>query len=69
MSYMFANCRSLTSLPDISKWNTSNVTNISCMFRFCDKLKSFPDMSKKKVLDISTPNNNTNSTGKKILYF
>ena len=25
MSYMFNNCSSLNSLPDISNWNTSNV--------------------------------------------
>ena len=29
MSYMFSNCRSLSSLPDISKWNTNNVTDMS----------------------------------------
>ena len=25
MSYMFSECKSLFSLPDISKWNTSNI--------------------------------------------
>ena len=29
---MFYNCLSLLSLPDISKWNTNNVTNMSLMF-------------------------------------
>ena len=29
MSYMFYNCQSLLSLPDISKINTSNVINMS----------------------------------------
>ena len=28
MSCMFYGCSSLSSLPDISKWNTNNVTNI-----------------------------------------
>ena len=32
LSYMFAGCISLVSLPDISKWNTSNVNNMSFMF-------------------------------------
>ena len=32
MSYMFKRCSSLLSLPDISKWNTNNVTNMSVMF-------------------------------------
>ena len=29
MSYMFYNCSSLISLPDISNWNTENVENMS----------------------------------------
>ena len=32
MSYMFSGCKSLSSLPDISKWNTNNVTNMIGMF-------------------------------------
>ena len=28
MSYMFYKCKSLISIPDISEWNTSQVTNI-----------------------------------------
>ena len=46
MSYMFFNCSSLSSLPDISKWNTNNVTNMSYLFNGCPKLKSLPDISK-----------------------
>ena len=46
MSYMFYNCKSLSSLPDISKWDTSNVTNMSCMFGECKSLSSLPDISK-----------------------
>ena len=34
-SYMFYDCSSLKSLPDISKWNTNNVTNMSNMFYGC----------------------------------
>ena len=33
MSYMFYGCESLSSLPDISKWNTSNVNDMWSMFR------------------------------------
>ena len=29
MSYMFSKCSSLLSLPDISKWNTNKVTDMS----------------------------------------
>ena len=43
---LFCNCLSLQSIPDISKWNVSNVTNISCLFEGCSKLKSLPDLSK-----------------------
>ena len=46
MSYMFDKCSSLSSLPDISKWNTNNVTNMSNMFYKCSSLSSLPDISK-----------------------
>jgi len=46
MSDMFSGCLSLSSLPDISKWNTNNVTNMSCMFSNCKSLSSLPDISK-----------------------
>ena len=46
MERMFYNCESLKSLPDISKWNTSNVTNMEDMFYYCGSLESLPDISK-----------------------
>ena len=46
MSFMFYECNSLSSLPDISKWNTSNVNNMSYMFSECKSLSSLPDISK-----------------------
>ena len=46
MSFMFCDCFSLKSLPDISKWNTKNVTSMSSMFNGCKSLKSLPDLSK-----------------------
>ena len=50
MGYMFSNSfdeqSSLISLPDISEWNTTNVTNMSGMFSYCKSLKSLPDISK-----------------------
>ena len=46
MSYMFENCSSLLSLPDISKLNTNNVNDISFMFYDCSSLLSLPDISK-----------------------
>ena len=46
MSNIFNSCISLKSLPDISKWNISKVTNMSNMFDGCTSLKSLPDISK-----------------------
>ena len=46
MVSMFSNCSSLISLPDISKWNTNNVTNMVSMFSNCSSLISLPDISK-----------------------
>ena len=54
-SCMFWGCISLISLPDISKWNTINVTNIGSLFNQCKSLALLPDISKwntKKVTNI-----------------
>ena len=45
ISSMFGDCNSLISLPDLSKWNTENVSDISYMFNYCTSLKSLPDIS------------------------
>ena len=50
------NYKHFSSLPDISKWNTSSVTNMSNMFYNCSGLQNLPDISKwniSKVKDIS----------------
>ena len=46
MSNIFCGCKSLLSLPDISKWNTNNVNDMMGMFNFCSSLSSLPDISK-----------------------
>ena len=46
MGYVFSKCPSLTSLPDISKWDTKNNENLSNMFSHCFSLLSLPDISK-----------------------
>ena len=46
MKNMFFNCYELKSIPDISKWDTKNVTEMSYMFFNCRALKSLPDFSK-----------------------
>ena len=45
-SFMFAQCNSLLSLPDISKWDTKNVINMCNMFQECSSLSCLPDISK-----------------------
>ena len=45
MSHMFNGCKALTSLPNMSKWNTKNVTNMSYMFEYCESLTSLPVIS------------------------
>ena len=45
MSYMFNNCSSLLSLPDISNWNTSNVNYMSYMFNNCSSLTSLRNIT------------------------
>ena len=44
MRNLFYNCSSLSSLPDLSKWNTNNVNDMSDMFSFCESLLSLPDI-------------------------
>ena len=52
MEKMFYNCESLKELPDISKWNTENVINISSAFKYCSSLTSLPDISKWNLKNI-----------------
>ena len=47
MSCMFDGCYSLNSLPNISNWNTTNVTDMNGMFARCLKLKNIPSKFKK----------------------
>ena len=46
----------LTIIPDISKWDTSTVTDMSCLFKGCSLLKTLPDISNwnvNEVIDMS----------------
>jgi len=44
---MFYGCFSLSSLPDLSKWNTSNVTDMFAMFDECKNSLKIPSKFKK----------------------
>ena len=50
---MFWNCSSLLYLPDISKWNTSNVINMNNMFSQCSRLKKVPDITVWNVSNVT----------------
>ena len=55
MSGIYSGCN-FSSLPDISNWNTSNITNMSRIFSECRFLSSLPDISNwntSNVTDIS----------------
>jgi len=41
MSFILTSCSSLASLPDISKWNTNNLTNMNAMLQECSSLLIF----------------------------
>ena len=56
MSNMFSGCSSLNNLPDISKWDTKNVTDMGFMFYGCSSLNNLEGISKwdtKSVTDMS----------------
>ena len=42
MSLMFYNCKSLTSLPDISGWNINNLIYYKDMFTKCHSSLDIP---------------------------
>ena len=44
--YMFFKCNSLQILPDISKWNTEYINDMSYLFYECSSLFELPDISK-----------------------
>ena len=48
MNYMFRNCSSLISLPDISQWDTSHLENNDNMFDGCNNLSEEPNIRKKE---------------------
>ena len=56
MREMFSGCNSLKSLPDISKWNTSNVKYMNSMFSGCNSLISLPDISKWNISNVNEMN-------------
>ena len=60
MNSAFYNCKSLESLPDLSKWTIKNVKDISGLFQGCCSLKSLPDLSKWETSKIENMNGTFN---------
>ena len=50
---MFNKCCSLISLPDLSRWNTSKLIDMSFMFNDCISLIFLPDLSNPNIIDIN----------------
>ena len=44
MSYLFNECSSLVELPDISKWNIKNISNLNGIFNNCSLLTFIPNI-------------------------
>ena len=53
ISSLFKDCSSLSSLPDISKWNTNNVIYMSYMFYECSSLSSLDGISNWKTENVT----------------
>ena len=45
MNNLFSNCLSLEQIPDISKWNTSKVSQMNNIFYNCRSWESLKDIS------------------------
>ena len=52
-SGMFAGCTLLENIEDISKWDTSNVTNMNKMFENCESLY-YMDLSQWNLINVTT---------------
>ena len=56
LSHLFSFCK-ITSIPDISKWDTSNVELMDNMFLHCLDLKTLPDISSWNTSKVKSINN------------
>ena len=53
LNYMFSGCTSLSSISDISKWNTKNIISMKWMFFGCKSLESIPDISNWDISNVT----------------
>ena len=54
MNNLFFGCKSLTSLPDISNWDTGEVEIMSNLFYGCFSIKSIPNISEWNTSKVKT---------------
>ena len=52
----FSACRSLQSLPDISKWDIKNITDMNYTFSGCKSLKPLLDILKWETQNVKDMN-------------
>ena len=48
MNSLFYGCKSLTSIPDISKWNTNKIKDMGNLFNGSENATELPEISKCK---------------------
>ena len=53
---MFCYCSSLTYLPDISKWNTRKVMDMTGLLMGCFSLSIFPAINKWNIINTTSMN-------------
>ena len=51
---LFYQCKSLISLPDLSKWNTKNIYYLISTFEGCSSLLSLPDISNWNISNVKS---------------
>ena len=56
MESLFSECISLSYLPDISKWRTDNISNMSYSFYYCSSLIFLPDISQWNTKNVKNIN-------------
>ena len=56
INFIFLNCQSLISLPDLSKWNIKNIKFMTSAFNNCVSLISLPDISNWKINAVNDTN-------------
>ena len=56
MSYMFSECSEIKEL-NLDNFDTSQVTNMSCLFYGCESLTSIPDISEWNTSNVTDMNN------------